>query len=104
MSQPYAYEGLVLAPLLQSVVCLAGSSEKPMARKPADPTTRQRLTSADYRLLEEFLSVTLDRHKDGLIGREKAVADISHVVAAVDRPEGDDVIAYMRAISKNAEA
>jgi hypothetical protein len=39
------------------------------------------LTSANFGLLEDFLSETLDRYKDGLIGRGKAVADIDRVYA-----------------------
>jgi hypothetical protein len=59
---------------------------------------RGRLTSADHDLLTTFLQITLDRYKHDAIDRSQAVADIAHLVAAVDLPDGDDWNAYMRAI------
>ena len=57
-----------------------------------------RLTEADHSLLTRFLKITLNRYRDGVIDREEAVADIAHLVAAVDLPDGDDWNAYMKAI------
>jgi hypothetical protein len=58
-----------------------------------------RLSEKDHELLNEFLGYVLDRHKTGEKERAVAIADIAHLIAAVDLGDaGDDPKSYMNAI------
>lgn len=63
-----------------------------------------RLTNKDHTLLDKFLAHVLDRYKGGAIDRASAIADIAHLVAAVDLPDGDDWAAYMRVKIRDDDA
>lgn len=62
-----------------------------------------RLTQKDHNLLTEFLACVLDRYKNGAIDRERAISNITHLVSAVDLPDGDDWNMFMRAIIESEE-
>lgn len=63
-----------------------------------------KLTGRDHGLLDKFLGAVLDRYKSGKIERLDAIGKIAHLVAAVDRPDGDDHRAYMHAVIEDEDA
>jgi hypothetical protein len=59
----------------------------------------------DHDLLDRFLAHVLDAYKGGLKSQTDAIADLAHLVAALDLPPGtgDDPNAYMRAIIEKGD-
>jgi len=57
-----------------------------------------KLTSEDYKLLDVFLGIVLDRYKDGALPRGEAIGRLAHLVSALDQPDNDDPRAYMSAV------
>jgi hypothetical protein len=54
----------------------------------------------DHDLLDKFLTFVLDGYKAGLKTKDDAMADLAHLVTALDKGPGlgDDPNAYMKAI------
>jgi hypothetical protein len=63
-----------------------------------------KLNSAGYKLLERFIGVVLDRHVAGTTDRSRAIGQIAHIVAAIDRDDGDNPQRYMDAVISDPEA
>jgi hypothetical protein len=59
----------------------------------------------NHDLLDRFLAHVLDGYKAGTKTRSGAIADIAHLVAALDLPEGqgNDPTAYMNAILRRED-
>jgi len=57
-----------------------------------------KLGQEDFSLVDQFIEVVLDRHKNGICSTSEAVGDIAHLIAAIDRADGDDHRSYMLAI------
>jgi hypothetical protein len=62
--------------------------------------TRRPEPRVDHDLLDRFLAHVLECHKAGTKTQSEAIADLAHLIAALDLGpgEGDDPNAYMRAI------
>ncbi len=57
-----------------------------------------KLADEDFALVDQFIVAVLGRYKAGLCTIVEGTGDIAHLIAAIDRPDGDDHRAYMLAI------
>ena len=57
-----------------------------------------KLGQDDFSLVDQFIEVVLDRHRDGICSTSEAVGDIAHLIAIIDQENGHDHRAYMLGI------
>ncbi len=72
------------------------------ANKPPHLPSGQ-LSKSAYALVEPFIVRTLDGYKSGTLTRDQAVADLAHVVTALDAGNAGEATGFLRASQDEAD-